>query len=154
MAVVSHHRAPLVFDLIEKNNVSWADCFREMLQGGSVLPFSATSVDLHFLPYSLFLARAAGAQTAGPLSEVAFVDPNFGFFTNQSETNEHLPTDIQPGRGFLSQVVNAVRNGPYSKDSIIFITYDEHGGFYDHARLPQAPQGRPARPLASPRAVP
>src|SRR5215471_8992252 len=38
------------------------------------------------------------------------------------------------GQAFLSQVVNAVRNGPYWKDSIIFITYDEHGGFYDHAR--------------------
>jgi hypothetical protein len=45
------------------------------------------------------------------------------------------------GQAFLSQVVNAVRNRPYWKDSIIFITYDEHGGFYDHARPPRAPQG-------------
>jgi phospholipase C len=44
------------------------------------------------------------------------------------------------GQAFLSQVINAVRNGPYWKDSVIFITYDDHGGFYDHARPPRAPQ--------------
>ena len=37
-------------------------------------------------------------------------------------------------------MVNAVRNGPFWRDSIIFITYDEHGGFYDHAKPPRAPQ--------------
>jgi len=45
------------------------------------------------------------------------------------------------GQSFLSQLVNAVRNGPYWKDTIIFITYDEHGGFYDHVQPPEAPQG-------------
>jgi len=33
------------------------------------------------------------------------------------------------------------RNGPNWKDSIVFLTYDEHGGsFYDHAAPPSAPQ--------------
>jgi phospholipase C len=42
--------------------------------------------------------------------------------------------------------VNAVRNGPFRKDTIIFITYDEHGGFYDHAKSPQAPQNNARTP--------
>jgi len=37
--------------------------------------------------------------------------------------------------------VNAVRNGPFWKDAVVFITYDEHGGFYDHAAPPAARQG-------------
>jgi phospholipase C len=45
-----------------------------------------------------------------------------------------------------SQVINAVRNGPYWKDTIIFLTYDEHGGFYDHVRPPRARQGRQRTP--------
>ena len=49
-----------------------------------------------------------------------------------AENDEHPPTDIRKGETFVSSVVNAVRNGPNWKDSIIFITYDEHGGFYDH----------------------
>ena len=38
-------------------------------------------------------------------------------------------------------MINAVRNGPNWKDSIIFFTYDEHGGSYDHVRPPRARQG-------------
>jgi phospholipase C len=38
-------------------------------------------------------------------------------------------------------VLNAIRSGPYWQDSVIFLTYDEHGGFYDHVRPPLAPQG-------------
>jgi phospholipase C len=38
-------------------------------------------------------------------------------------------------------VVNAVRNGPFWKDSIILVMYDEHGGFYDHVKPPKAQNG-------------
>jgi len=72
---------------------------------------------------------------------VAFVDPNFGLFGTQHENDEHPPTDIQRGQAFVSQVVNAVRNGPFWQDSVIFITYDEHGGYYDHVAPPKARQG-------------
>jgi len=71
---------------------------------------------------------------------VSFVDPNFGLFGIQSENDEHPPTDILRGQAYVSQVVSAVRNGPFWKDSIIFITYDEHGGFYDHVRPPKSSQ--------------
>jgi phospholipase C len=42
--------------------------------------------------------------------------------------------------------VNAVRNGPNWKDSIIFIVYDEHGGFYDHVAPARARQGGALNP--------
>jgi phospholipase C len=130
-----------IFDLMDKNGVSWADYFQDVPQGGSYRLFSATAADPHFLPYQLFLKQAAGDPAAGPLPDVAFVDPNFGFFGRKLQNDEHPPIDIQRGQAFLSQVVNAVRDGPNWKDSIIFITYDEHGGFYDHVRPPRAPQG-------------
>ena len=40
--------------------------------------------------------------------------------------DEHPPEDIQRGQAFVSRAVNAIRSGPYWKDSVIFITYDEH----------------------------
>src|SRR4029077_16163031 len=53
-------------------------------------------------------------------------------------------TDIQRGQAYVSQVVNAIRNSPSWQDSVIFITYDEHGGSYDHVRPPHARQvGQP-----------
>jgi phospholipase C len=88
-----------------------------------------------------FLTAVAGSPGAGELPQVVFVDPGFG---GPDENDDHPPTDIQRGQVFVSRVINAVRNGPYWKDSVIFITYDEHGGFYDHVAPPRAPQG-PAR---------
>jgi Phosphoesterase family len=47
---------------------------------------------------------------------------------------------VRAGEYFISQIVNAVRGSPNWKDSILFITYDEHGGAYDHVAPPVASQ--------------
>jgi phospholipase C len=130
-----------IFDLLDKNGVTWADYFQDAPQGGSFRPFSAKLVDPHFLPLKLFLAQASGVPGLPELPSVSFVDPNFGLFGIATENDEHPPTDIQRGQAYVSQVVNAVRNGPFWKDSVIFITYDEHGGYYDHVAPPAARQG-------------
>lgn len=128
-----------IFDLLDQNRVSWADYFSDIPQGLSFRPFFVNT-DPHFLPVQIFLAQAAGLPGFGSLPQVSFVDPNFGFSGTQFETDEHPPTDIQRGQAFVSQLVNAVRNGPNWSDSVILITYDEHGGFYDHAKSPRSKQ--------------
>jgi phospholipase C len=121
-----------IFDLLEANQVSWADYFQDVPQGGSFRDFTLTSHDPHFVPLPAFLAQVGGAPGAGDLPSVSFVDPSFGLFSITTENDEHPPTDIQRGQVFVSQVVNAVRNGPHWEDSVIFLVYDEHGGSYDH----------------------
>jgi phospholipase C len=120
-----------IFDLLDRNQVSWADYFQDVPQAASFRPL----IDPHFLPLPVFLAQAAGV---GDLPQVSFVDPAFGLLGTALENDEHPPTDIQRGQAFVSQVVNAVRNGPRWSDSVIFIVYDEHGGFYDHVPPPPA----------------
>ena len=122
-----------IFDQLNKHGISWADYWEDVPQDSSFRPFDTT----HNLPLATFLLAASGV---GTLPEVSFVDPNFGTISTALEDDEHPPTDIQRGQYHVSNIVNAVRNGPHWKDSIIFILYDEHGGFYDHARPPQAPQ--------------
>jgi phospholipase C len=135
-----------IFDLLEKNGVSWADYFSDVPQGGSFRPFSATAVDPHFFPVALFLAQAAGVPGLPPLPQVSFVDPNFGVLNPKAENDEHPPTDIQRGQAFVAQLVGAIRNGPHWKDTVVFITYDEHGGSYDHVKPPRARQGGETTP--------
>jgi phospholipase C len=127
-----------IFDLFDKFGVSWADYFQDAPQSASFRP-----VDPHNQPLTVFLAEASGF---GTLPQVSFVDPNFGVFGHALENDEHPPTDIQRGQFYVSEIINAVRNGPYWQDSIIFFTYDEHGGFYDHAKPPKAPQGGALNP--------
>ena len=81
-----------------------------------------------------------------PLPQVSFVDPNLGVLGITKENDEHPPTDIQRGQAFVSQVVNAVRNSPFWKDTIILFTYDEHGGFYDHVTAAARATGSRSQP--------
>ena len=82
---------------------------------------------------------------AGTLPQVAFVDGSF--LADQTingsmyETDEHPPADIRAGQYTTSQIITALRNSPNWNDSILFLTYDEHGGYYDHVKPAAANQG-------------
>ncbi|HZQ96967.1 MAG TPA: alkaline phosphatase family protein [Candidatus Sulfotelmatobacter sp.] len=122
-----------IFDLLDDHHIAWADYFEDSAQDIVFRPEDTS----HNLPLSAFFAQASGI---GSLPQVAWVDPAFRSTAAALEDDEHPPSDIQRGQVHVSDIVNAVRRGPYWKDSIIFITYDEHGGFYDHVPPPPASQ--------------
>jgi phospholipase C len=70
------------------------------------------------------------ALHTGQLPAVSFVKP-YGL------DNEHPGyTDIITGENHVEQLIDAVRSSPYWKHTAIIITYDEHGGFWDHVAPP------------------
>ncbi len=80
------------------------------------------------LKYPQFFSDAA----AGKLPSVSVVEPNFTF---QSEEN---PQDIAYGEAFVHDVVTACLHSPQWPKLAMFLTYDEHGGYYDHVPPPSA----------------
>jgi phospholipase C len=51
--------------------------------------------------------------------------------------NEHPGyTDVLDGDNHLLSLIKAIENGPNFKDTAIIVTYDEHGGFWDHVAPP------------------
>lgn len=130
-----------ILDLLDSKGISWTN-FTESGFGGEAMLFrrpSASATDPHFRSLQDFLTIAAGLSGGAQLPQVSWISPGF-------KDNEHPPNDIQLGQAFVSTVINAIRGGPYWKDSVVFITYDEHGGFYDHVVPPPAPQGAARTP--------
>jgi phospholipase C len=80
----------------------------------------------------------------GDLPNVSWIDPNFfklPVIDGQLEANDdHPPHDVTLGQKFIHVIYEALRNSPNWERSLMIITYDEHGGFYDHVR-PDGPQG-------------
>ena len=72
---------------------------------------------------------------AGTLPQVSFVDPSF---IGEGENDEHPPTNIQKGQAFTAKIINALMAGPAWQSTVIFLTYDEHGGYFDHVAPPAA----------------
>ncbi len=73
---------------------------------------------------------------AGTLPNVAFVDPDF---TDDFSDSYHPPGDIRNGEAFLSRIYKSVTTSPQWKSSLLIITFDEWGGFYDHVQPPISP---------------
>ncbi len=83
-------------------------------------------------PFSGFLTDAA----AGTLPNVSFVDPTFNNDRNL-ESDQHPFADVRAGDKFLADVFHAVRTSPQWRRTVLVVTYDEWGGFFDHVTPPK-----------------
>jgi phospholipase C len=76
----------------------------------------------------------------GGLPDFSFVRPGYGF---SGEAEEDLGNpDL-----WVGQLVNAVAHSQYWDSTAIFVTYDEGGGFWDHAAPPAAKGYGPRTPM-------
>ncbi len=67
---------------------------------------------------------------ADRLPPVTWVTPRF-------ELSDHPEYSFCHGENWTSEVVNALMESPMWKDTALFVTWDDYGGFYDHAPPPQ-----------------
>ena len=121
-----------IFNLLDAKHVSWKVYFTEIPFSFEFAYVRAHAAD-HVFPISQYYADAA----AGNLPQVTFLDPGY-FGTRNTETDEHPPANVQTGQLATSKLVSALTSSPNWSSSAMFITYDEHGGYYDHVKPPKA----------------
>ena len=86
----------------------------------------------HIVPIS----RLAADVAAGNVPALTVIEPAMHHFP---PTDDHPVADMAAGQAFLQQVYNTLKSNPavWAK-TLLLITYDEHGGFYDHVVPPLA----------------
>ncbi|WP_224371213.1 alkaline phosphatase family protein [Hyalangium versicolor] len=70
-----------------------------------------------------------------------FIEPNYGDILNNTYvggTSQHPLDDITGGERLIKETYEAIRSSPHWETSLLIITWDEHGGFYDHVAPPSA----------------
>jgi phospholipase C len=73
----------------------------------------------------------------GALADYSFIEPRYDTGNNYLDGNSMHPlNDIRKGEDLLKRVYEALRNSRYWTDTMLIITFDEHGGFYDHQPPP------------------
>jgi phospholipase C len=73
--------------------------------------------------------------------DYTFIEPNYGDFINNSYSggqSQHPMDDVRGGETLIKSTYEALRNSPIWESSMLLITYDEHGGFFDHVAPPAA----------------
>jgi phospholipase C len=99
---------------------------------------AVTILDIHSLQHF-----ASDLQGPYPYP-YTFIEPHYGDVssTYAGGSSQHPMDDVYGGEHLLASVYAAIRNSPYWNTSLLIVTYDEHGGFYDSVAL--LPPRRPA----------
>merc|ERR1712190_201294 len=80
---------------------------------------------------------------AGTLPAYSFIEPRIFTSDNCSRPSfcmantQHPADSVREGERLMKDVYEALRNGPQWNSTLLIITYDEHGGFFDHVPPPQ-----------------
>jgi len=85
------------------------------------------------LPIRSFLSDV---KDAASFPSFAWIEPNYGG-GGAHDNSQHPPEDPRYGDALIAQVYNALRsNEALWRKTLFIVTYDEHGGFYDHVVPP------------------
>jgi phospholipase C len=110
-------------------------CFLRMFADHT---FDDTNIVRFDDPSDGFLALAK----RGELPNVSFIDPHFIDIPPGASCDEP-PSDVKNGQALVRQIVEAVVSSPQWNKTLLIITYDEHGGFFDHVPPPAAAKVTP-----------
>ncbi len=136
-----------IFELLDQHFATWKIYAAQypLAYGSLFFKYVNDRFAQHVFPMSQYYADAA----AGTLPNVSFVDPIL-LDKPRIENDEHPPSNIQVGQKFVADVMNGLMASPNWSSSAMFLTYDEHGGFYDHVAPPAAPAPDNIAPMLQP----
>jgi phospholipase C len=123
--------APSIFTALAKKGASWS------VYGYNTLPLMRSSVaDITDAPESQFgkFADFQKAAKAGTLANYVFLEPEW----TSKGNSQHPNYDVSAGEQFLHDVYYALYGTPGWAKTLLIITYDEHGGCYDHVPPPES----------------
>ena len=108
-------------------------CFTYHLYLNGQIPTVNSNRDAYIKDFHEFITDAA----SGNLPRFSFIEPAWVGSSHPYPPNSyHPPMDLVTGEQFLCDIYNAVLSSPDWQDTLMIITFDEHGGVYDHASPP------------------
>jgi phospholipase C len=153
---------PLVYDWLSERGISWC-----VYQAGDFLPFFAlmprwqgeiaASLALdglvphahpRFRRYRNFLRDWTAEQN---MPSVIFIEPEYTDAPHRAPNDDHPPPGVAQGQILLRDVYSALIANPVRwARTVMIVTYDEHGGFFDHVSplpIPTRIPGHGAEPV-------
>jgi phospholipase C len=125
----SSYTVQSIFGLMTAHSLSWKiyGYTSEPLTRGNY-PDTQDAPDTCFGKFPDFQSDCAN----GTLPQYSFLEPSWGSTGN----SQHPNYDVSLGEALIQQVYEALRGGPGWDQTLLIITYDEHGGLYDHVAPP------------------
>ncbi len=130
-----------IYELVQEKGLTWCTYFHDL---NEVLQFK----DLGMSPenFRRFEDRWAADVSSGSLPNYVFILPRFNN-TKATQTaparmanSQHAPEDVRFGEHLIADVYDALAaNAALFRETALVVTYDEHGGFFEHVAPGPAP---------------
>lgn len=133
---------PSLFNLLDQHGITW----RIYASQGAFTTQIPTAYAPVFFKYVAAQAATRVVPIAqyytdlanGTLPNVSFIEPDFFGLSAQTENDEHPISNVQVGQKFVADAINGLLASSAWATSALFLTWDEHGGYYDHVVPPAA----------------
>jgi phospholipase C len=126
---------PIILDLLDAAGVTWK------VYNNTFDSVSFGNTDNVFVFWKRYAHDNRTLGTAGDyysdlkhgrLPQVSWIIPSYN-----RGLDEHPPADVSVGMGIQQDLITALRQSSAWDSSAFLLTYDEHGGYFDHVPPPQ-----------------
>jgi phospholipase C len=126
---------PTLADLLQDAGISWK--YYAPAQNTSGYNWSIFNAINHIRNTSLWTTNVP-LDTQFTSDALSGNLPAMSWVVTQFTNSEHPPASACAGENWTVQQINAVMQGPDWSSTVIFVTWDDFGGFYDHVVPPES----------------
>lgn len=123
---------------------------RYRLYSGDQFPLVASLPGIHLTDIESIDTLVEELKDGAFPYQYVFIEPSYYALDSfRKSSSQHPLADVRDGERLVKKVYEAVRGSPHWEDALLVITWDEHGGFYDHVPPPRATPPGPGTTNAS-----
>jgi phospholipase C len=119
-----------IFDV---KGLSW-----RIYAGNKIFTLAHALKGIHIWDIQSYAKFAKDISDASYPAQFTWIEPNYGHVTTDylNGNSQHPSDGVTGGEALIKATYQAIRNSPLWESSLFIITWDEHGGFYDHVAPP------------------
>ncbi|CAN1250458.1 Non-specific phospholipase C2 [Linum perenne] len=122
-----------IFENVDDAGLSWGIYYQNIPATLFYRNLRKLKYVTNFRPYDLLFKSHA---KQGKLPNYVVVEQRYTDLKIAPANDDHPSHDVYNGQMFVKEVYETLRASPQWNETMLIITYDEHGGFYDHVPTP------------------
>lgn len=122
-----------IFDSLDENGLSFGIYYQNI---PATLFFKSLRKLKHVVKFHMYNLKFKLHAKLGKLPNYVVIEQRYFEKSLLPANDDHPSHDVAVGQRFVKEVYEVLRGSPQWKEMALLITYDEHGGFYDHVGTP------------------
>ncbi|XP_044985832.1 non-specific phospholipase C1 [Hordeum vulgare subsp. vulgare] len=122
-----------IFDSLEEDGLSFGIYYQNI---PATLFYQSLRRLKHLVKFHQYSLRFKLDAARGKLPNYVVIEQRYFDCKEFPANDDHPSHDVARGQRFVKEVYETLRASPQWNETALIITYDEHGGFYDHVPTP------------------